>query len=151
MIQIDFNNYSIEQLRDLNHRLVDHLKLMQQRKSQRNMEKFNLGDHVSFEDRDGEILEGEIIRFNQKSITVQGTNCDCSWRVSPSLLSKIIKTEKVISSHRHETQTSLEHINNSLSMPIPPNISRNSPCPCGSGKKYKRCCISQNSTLALIN
>jgi uncharacterized protein YecA (UPF0149 family) len=22
----------------------------------------------------------------------------------------------------------------------PPKIGRNSPCPCGSGKKYKRCC-----------
>lgn len=27
--------------------------------------------------------------------------------------------------------------------PRPPKISRNAPCPCGSGKKYKKCCGSQ--------
>lgn len=26
-------------------------------------------------------------------------------------------------------------------VPIPKKISRNAPCPCGSGKKYKRCCL----------
>jgi uncharacterized protein YecA (UPF0149 family) len=24
---------------------------------------------------------------------------------------------------------------------LPPKISRNAPCPCGSGKKYKNCCL----------
>jgi len=24
---------------------------------------------------------------------------------------------------------------------LPPKISRNAPCPCGSGKKYKTCCL----------
>ena len=28
-------------------------------------------------------------------------------------------------------------------------ISRNAPCPCGSGKKYKKCCLSRNETEAL--
>lgn len=27
---------------------------------------------------------------------------------------------------------------------VPPNIGRNSPCPCGSGKKYKNCCLNKN-------
>ena len=26
------------------------------------------------------------------------------------------------------------------SKPLPPGVSRNGPCPCGSGNKYKRCC-----------
>jgi uncharacterized protein YecA (UPF0149 family) len=26
------------------------------------------------------------------------------------------------------------------STPLPPGVSRNGPCPCGSGNKYKRCC-----------
>jgi len=24
----------------------------------------------------------------------------------------------------------------------PPKVSRNEPCPCGSGKKFKRCCLN---------
>jgi len=24
---------------------------------------------------------------------------------------------------------------------VPMNVGRNSPCPCGSGKKYKKCCL----------
>ena len=26
-------------------------------------------------------------------------------------------------------------------------VERNAPCPCGSGKKYKRCCLSKAGTL----
>ena len=25
----------------------------------------------------------------------------------------------------------------------PPNVGRNEPCPCGSGRKYKKCCLAQ--------
>jgi hypothetical protein len=25
-----------------------------------------------------------------------------------------------------------------------PKVGRNEPCPCGSGKKYKRCCLEKN-------
>ena len=28
-----------------------------------------------------------------------------------------------------------------------PKIGRNDPCPCGSGKKFKRCCVDQAPTL----
>jgi len=28
-----------------------------------------------------------------------------------------------------------------------PRVGRNDPCPCGSGKKYKKCCLRLNSTL----
>ena len=27
---------------------------------------------------------------------------------------------------------------------VPPNVGRNNPCPCGSGKKYKNCCLNKN-------
>jgi tetratricopeptide (TPR) repeat protein len=29
-------------------------------------------------------------------------------------------------------------------------INRNAPCPCGSGKKYKRCCLSQDQAAAVL-
>jgi hypothetical protein len=31
----------------------------------------------------------------------------------------------------------------SASAPVPARVGRNDPCPCGSGKKFKRCCIDQ--------
>jgi len=27
---------------------------------------------------------------------------------------------------------------------VPPKVGRNDPCPCGSGKKYKNCCLKKN-------
>lgn len=31
-----------------------------------------------------------------------------------------------------------------------PNVGRNSPCPCGSGKKYKKCCIVKERMIGVI-
>lgn len=30
-------------------------------------------------------------------------------------------------------------------------IRRNEPCPCGSGKKYKKCCLSKNKLIPITN
>ncbi len=27
---------------------------------------------------------------------------------------------------------------------VPPRVGRNEPCPCGSGKKFKKCCLRMN-------
>ncbi len=40
--------------------------------------------------------------------------------------------------HSHNEETKEEK----LKMCAPgPNVGRNDPCPCGSGKKYKKCCL----------
>ena len=127
---IDFSQYSIEELSDLNKALVEHLRVRTQRESQRDMERFELGDKVSFTTDDNGIIEGEIIRFNQKTITVCTEHNH--WRVSPKLLTKIIPTT---ASKPAPITLALDKANF-----ITPG--RNSPCPCGSGKKSKRCCFS---------
>jgi hypothetical protein len=33
--------------------------------------------------------------------------------------------------------------------PIKETIGRNDPCPCGSGKKYKKCCMEKDNTISL--
>ena len=126
---IDFNQYSLEQLSQLNRELVEHLKVRSQRESQRDMEQFELGDKVSFTANDGRIIEGEIIRFNQKTITVCTDHNH--WRVSPKFLTKVITT----SANTVEKPPKV-NINQPLITP-----GRNAPCPCGSGKKSKRCCF----------
>jgi len=41
----------------------------------------------------------------------------------------------------------IERERSSTSRPLPPsaykNVGRNDPCPCGSGKKYKKCCLGK--------
>ena len=88
MINIDFNQHSTEELRELNRSLVEHLKLRRVRESQKSMDQFNLYDTVSFTDSEGNTIEGKIIRFNQKSVTVE-RECGHGWRVPPQLLKKV--------------------------------------------------------------
>ena len=33
------------------------------------------------------------------------------------------------------------------SQPKIPKVGRNDPCPCGSGKKYKKCCMAKNEEI----
>lgn len=40
----------------------------------------------------------------------------------------------------------MKDISQKYSMPKKEKISRNDPCPCGSGKKYKNCCINKSSS-----
>ena len=43
-----------------------------------------------------------------------------------------------------QTFTSQPRMGNSYNMPVKyekPKVGRNEPCPCGSGKKYKKCCM----------
>jgi hypothetical protein len=58
------------------------------------MERFELGDLVSFENDYGEIIEGRIERFNEKSITIKMPDCNHTWRVAPQLLSRVIESPK---------------------------------------------------------
>ncbi len=38
----------------------------------------------------------------------------------------------------------VKHPKRTDALKAPPKISRNSPCPCGSGKKYKNCCLNKD-------
>ena len=40
------------------------------------------------------------------------------------------------------TAVKKETANNNI-IRLEPKISRNAPCPCGSGKKYKQCCLNR--------
>jgi len=140
-IDIDFNKHTIEQLRALNHDLVDHMRLRQQRESQQVMHKFNLGDQVCFENSYGEIVEGKIIRFNQKSVTVEKERGH-TWRVSPQFLEKVVASSasKTVKDIQMQASEVISRVGQSQ------DIGKNSPCICGSGKKYKRCCLGNNNS-----
>ncbi len=143
---MDISKLSEKELRDLNHKIVERLRFLQQARAHKAMLDFNIGVAVCFE-TDGGTVTGIISKFNKKTVTVvtqEGTR----WNVSPALLSK---AEPVVNTARDVTPP-----NNVIDI-SPPSIrgnrptfevvSRNAPCPCGSGKKFKRCCLNQARSL----
>ena len=90
---IQINNLLLKlneiQLRELNHKIIERLKLIRRAKSAVSMAKFNFNDRVYF-NHEGQKMIGTVIRLNPKSITV---NMDDGrqWRIAPEFLTKIIE------------------------------------------------------------
>jgi hypothetical protein len=139
------------QLRYLNHIIIERIKLIHGAKALQALSKFNIGDAVSF-DHYGETIKGRIIRINQKTLSIITLDQKGRWKVSPVFLKKEESEQYAESSKIVESQYDLfgdeeenddDENNNPVMQVINPEnkISRNSPCPCGSGKKYKKCCL----------
>jgi hypothetical protein len=89
---IDIDGLSEAQLRDLNRRVVERLRAIQQLKTYDAMLKFNVGDQVAFDDQYGDPVRGVLIRHNRKSVTVHGHD-GRHWNVSPQLLRKPVVSD----------------------------------------------------------
>ncbi len=125
---MDVSQLSEKELRELNHKIVERLRFLQQARAHRAMLDFNIGAAVCFES-DGGMITGIISKFNKKTVTVV-TQEGIRWNVSPALLSKA----QVVRDVTPHTKIRRDNFN------VEP--SRNAPCPCGSGKKFKRCCLN---------
>ena len=79
-----------EQLRELNHKVVERLKLIRRGKSAMSMAKFNLLDKAYFI-HNGEKKIGTVIRLNPRSVTITLADGH-EWRITPEFLTKIIET-----------------------------------------------------------
>lgn len=78
-------NMKEEDLRFLNARIVERLKLIAQARSTVEMARFSVGQRVSFPDHDGQTLEGAILRLNKKTVSIV-TDGGQRWNVSPALV-----------------------------------------------------------------
>lgn len=78
-----------EQLRVINQKVVERLKLIHRAQSTVSLARFNLGDSVYFL-YNGQRTTGTITRLNQKTATLRLDNGRI-WLVAPGLLTKIIK------------------------------------------------------------
>ena len=87
-MKIDINGLTEEELVDLNHRVVERLRLMRQVRTHVAMLEYRIGETVSFAPDGRGTLVGVITRYNKKSVTVL-TSSGESWRVAPNLLSKV--------------------------------------------------------------
>jgi len=76
-----------EQLRELNHKVVERLKLIRRARSCMSMAKFNILDRVYFL-HNGEKKFVTVIRLNPRSITIT-LNDGHEWRITSEFLTKI--------------------------------------------------------------
>jgi hypothetical protein len=90
-MSINIDKLSEQALRDLNRRIVERLKFLQQAKTQQSMMRFTKGSHVCFETEEGRVF-GHIIKFNKKTVSVI-TDDHTQWNVSPRMLSLVKDVE----------------------------------------------------------
>lgn len=82
---IDIDRLTEAELVDLNRRIVERLRFLQQMRAHAKMLQFSLGDRVSFDTTDGRVIVGTLMRYNKRSVTVI-TDDQERWNVSPALL-----------------------------------------------------------------
>jgi len=75
-----------EDLRYLNHLIVERLKLIAQARSTAMLARFSIGDRVSFQSHSGERKTGTIVRLNKKTASI-ATDDGQQWNVHPGFLS----------------------------------------------------------------
>lgn len=84
---LDIDGLSYEELVQLNHRVVERLKMLEAMQAHVDMMAFNLGARVSFDSQFGRQF-GTVVKYNRKTVTVLGDD-GRQWRISPGLLSAV--------------------------------------------------------------
>lgn len=87
-MDIDLTDLTEEQLIELNHRVVERIRFLQQVRCHETMSDFQVGDRVSFRPECGHEIVGTVVRLNRTSITVVHSD-GRHWRVAPAFLKKI--------------------------------------------------------------
>jgi len=94
---IDIDGLSLEELMQLNHRVVERIKMLQSMQAHVDMMAFNLGTKVSFETDHGRVV-GTLVKYNRKTVNVV-TDDGRQYRVSPGLLSAVKDVDQTPSSN----------------------------------------------------
>ena len=86
-------NINIDQLNEaelinLNRRIVERLRLLQQVRAHVHMLEYKIGDRVSFQSADGVPIVGTLTKYNRKTVSVI-TDQGHQWNVSPTLLKRV--------------------------------------------------------------
>ena len=90
---IDIDRLTEAELIDFNHRIVERLRLLQHMRAHVNMLEFRIGERVTFQPDGRGPVQGTLVRYNRKSVTVV-TDDGHRWNVSPSLLSSAAAPDK---------------------------------------------------------
>jgi hypothetical protein len=87
MTKINIDELTEAELIDLNHRVVERLKFLNQMRAHAHMLEFKIGDRVTFHPQGGPPVVGILTRYNKKTVTVI-TDDGHRWNVSPGFLDK---------------------------------------------------------------
>ena len=90
-MSIDIDKLSMEELLDLNRRIVERLKYLAARDTLEISKKFRVGDTVEFQSEDSTI-HGLVIRINRKTLSIKTK--EGQWNVPPQFLKKVAQDEK---------------------------------------------------------
>ena len=86
-MKINIDELTEAELIDLNHRIVERLRFLNQGRAHSQMLKFKIGDRVTFQPGGRPPVFGMLTRYNKKTVTII-TDDGQHWNVSPSLLRK---------------------------------------------------------------
>jgi hypothetical protein len=86
-MKIDIDELTEAELIDLNHRIVERLRFLNQMRAHGQMLEFKIGDRVTFQPGNHPPVTGMLTRYNRKTVTVI-TDDGQHWNVSPNLLRK---------------------------------------------------------------
>ena len=103
---VDIDKMTRDELVALNHRIVERLKFMDSLQAHKDMMAFNIGARVSFDSGQDERLQGTLLKFNRKTVTVVTENGQ-RWNISPHLLSAV-KDAKPTQSFVYANEKQLE-------------------------------------------
>lgn len=86
-MKIDIDQLTEAELRELNGRIVERIRFLVQMRAHVAMLKFTIGDRVSFQPSDRPRVNGTLVKYNKKSVTVISDEGE-KWQVGPGLLFK---------------------------------------------------------------
>ena len=90
-MRIDIDNLTEAELVDLNHRIVERLRFLNQARAHKRMLDFRIGDRVSFQPDGRPMIVGVLTRYNKKTVTVI-TEGGERWNVAPGVLHRVVES-----------------------------------------------------------
>lgn len=86
-MKIDIDKLTEAELIDLNNRVVERIRFLQQMRAHKAMLELSLGERVCFQADGRPLMCGVVTRYNKKTVTVI-TDTGEHWNVSPAALRK---------------------------------------------------------------
>src|SRR5689334_20182286 len=87
-MRIEIDKLTEAELIDLNHRIVERLRFLNQARAHVQMLEFKIGDRVTFQPDGRDPVEGVLPRYNKRTVTII-TDDGRHWNVSPNFLGKV--------------------------------------------------------------
>ncbi|PIU57781.1 MAG: hypothetical protein COS89_03650 [Deltaproteobacteria bacterium CG07_land_8_20_14_0_80_38_7] len=92
-MKVNIDYLTEAELIELNHKIVERLRIMHQVRAHKEMFEFKIGDRVKFHPSGHEEQIGTLTRFNRKTVTVITDNGG-HWNVAPSLIEIVLSCEE---------------------------------------------------------